>query len=169
MSTLLTESVVTTKRPCRICRVWFEPDPRAAGRQRVCGKETCRREVHRRECQRWREKHSDYDAERRFKARLLQCGRQVEPSPAKDAEAPEAEKPAVEHGLDRGGVRLLDWSFARESVGLKVAVLVEESTKVMASEARELVLAELALRGVVSRKVLPTHSREETARAVPGP
>jgi len=169
MSAFYSENVVTTKRPCRICRIWFEPDPHAAGRQRVCGKEGCRREAHRRECQRWRERNPKYDVERRFRERLLGEARKSGSSSATDAAAPEGEKAVVERGLDRGGPPLLDWFFARESVGPKVTVLVQESSKVMALQARESVMLELELRGVVSRRVPPGHPREESARAAPGP
>ena len=31
----------TRKRPCRICRRWFYPDPRAGDRQRACGNPDC--------------------------------------------------------------------------------------------------------------------------------
>jgi hypothetical protein len=29
------------KKPCRVCRRWFRPDPRVGGRQRACGKPEC--------------------------------------------------------------------------------------------------------------------------------
>ncbi len=37
------------KRPCSICRKWFLPDVRQAGRQKACSPE-CSRELHRRSC-----------------------------------------------------------------------------------------------------------------------
>ncbi len=42
--------MVVRKRPCRICRRWFLPDPRAGNRQRVCGETKCQHENHRRDC-----------------------------------------------------------------------------------------------------------------------
>ena len=42
----------TSKRPCRICRRWFEPDPRVGQRHRVCGRDECQHERHRRNCAR---------------------------------------------------------------------------------------------------------------------
>lgn len=39
------------KRPCSICRKWFQPDVRQKGRQKTCSNPACRRELHRRACQ----------------------------------------------------------------------------------------------------------------------
>jgi hypothetical protein len=56
----------TRKRPCRICRKWFMPDPRQIGRQNTCSDPTCRREDHRRQCSQWNRKNRDS-----FKANYL--------------------------------------------------------------------------------------------------
>lgn len=56
----------TRKRPCRICRRWFLPDPRQIGRQKTCGRAECKREHHRRQCRQWNRKNPDY-----FKANYL--------------------------------------------------------------------------------------------------
>ena len=50
----------TRKRPCAICRRWFTPDPRQVGRQKTCGKSDCRRELHRRQCEKWNHKNKSY-------------------------------------------------------------------------------------------------------------
>lgn len=50
----------TRKRPCRICRRWFLPDPRQTGRQKICGRAECKKENHRRQCQQWNRKNRDY-------------------------------------------------------------------------------------------------------------
>jgi hypothetical protein len=56
----------TRKRPCKICRKWFMPDPRQIGRQTTCGDPACRKENHRRQCAKWNRKNRDY-----FKANYL--------------------------------------------------------------------------------------------------
>ena len=48
------------KRPCRICRRWFLPDPRLKGRQMTCGDAYCTREWHRKKCQEWNRNNKDY-------------------------------------------------------------------------------------------------------------
>jgi len=46
------------KRPCCICRKWFQADPRQKGRQKTCSPE-CSREQHRRKCKQWNNKHRE--------------------------------------------------------------------------------------------------------------
>jgi len=48
------------KRPCSICRQWFQPDVRQNGRQKTCGNPDCKREQHRRQCEKWNRKNRDY-------------------------------------------------------------------------------------------------------------
>lgn len=99
------------KRPCRVCRKWFEEDPRVGDRQRTCGRPECQREWHRRTCTDWRRRNPDYDKEGRYREKLLGMG---------------GEKPTsgTSPGAPAGG---LLWSVAREEIGLKVAVTIEEA------------------------------------------
>ena len=55
------------KRPCRICRRWFMPNPRLKDRQKTCGDPDCQREWHRKKCAEWNKKNTDY-----FKSNYLQ-------------------------------------------------------------------------------------------------
>ena len=48
------------KRPCRICRHWFTPNPRLKDRQKTCGDALCKREWHRKKCAEWNKKNTDY-------------------------------------------------------------------------------------------------------------
>ena len=57
----------TRKRPCRICRRWFLPDPRLKERQMTCGQTECQRHWHKKKCSEWNRKNRDY-----FKANYLQ-------------------------------------------------------------------------------------------------
>ena len=47
------------KRPCSICRKWFQPDVHQKGRQKTCGP-ACKRELHRRQCDEWNKKNKEY-------------------------------------------------------------------------------------------------------------
>ncbi|MBW2005378.1 MAG: hypothetical protein JRI72_12395 [Deltaproteobacteria bacterium] len=47
------------KRPCSVCRKWFLPDVRQAGRQKTCSPK-CSRELHRRNCAKWNKKNTAY-------------------------------------------------------------------------------------------------------------
>jgi len=58
---------LTRKRPCRICRRWFMPNPRRKDRQKTCGNHQCQREWHRKMCEKWNRENADY-----FKSNYLQ-------------------------------------------------------------------------------------------------
>lgn len=47
------------KRPCSICRKWFQPDVRQKGRQKTCCAD-CQNELHRRQCEKWNKKNKEY-------------------------------------------------------------------------------------------------------------
>jgi len=54
------------KRPCRICRRWFLPNPRLKDRQKTCADKGCQKEWHRRQCADWNKRNTEY-----FKADYL--------------------------------------------------------------------------------------------------
>ncbi len=41
---------IVRKKPCRICRRWFMPNPRLKERQMTCGNSLCKKEWHRKKC-----------------------------------------------------------------------------------------------------------------------
>jgi len=96
------------KKPCRVCRKWFEPHPRAGRRQTVCSKPECQRERNRRACARWREANPDYDRDRRLRERI-------------EAPAPPTARPT----------KKLIWPAVQHAVGLEVGVVLEESLRHM--------------------------------------
>jgi len=53
-------AVIRMKRPCRICRRWFTPNPRVKDRQKTCGGASCKREWHRKKCSDWNKQNTDY-------------------------------------------------------------------------------------------------------------
>lgn len=48
------------KRPCCICRKWFQPDVRQIGRQKTCANPDCKNEHHRRLCEKWNKTNKEY-------------------------------------------------------------------------------------------------------------
>lgn len=132
------------KRPCRVCGKWFQPHPRAGKRQRVCGREECGRERHRRACTAWHERHPDYDRERRLRERVR-------------VEAP------VGDALSRDPLAEIAWDRARDAVGLEAAVIVEETGKVLALWARDAVRQQSVEITRKIAKVLPRPARDEIA------
>lgn len=61
---------VTKKRPCSVCRRWFQPDARVGERQRTCGEAACQRARHERAYRSWRAANRDYDRGRRWEDAL---------------------------------------------------------------------------------------------------
>lgn len=135
---------MTRKRPCRVCGKWFEPHPRAGKRQRACGRGDCRRERHRRACATWHERHPDYDRERRLRERVRVDVTVGEP-------------------LSRDPLAELAWDEARDAVGLEIAVIVEETGKVLALWARDAVRQQAAEITRKLARVLPRSARDEIA------
>ncbi len=45
------------KRPCRICRKWFIPNPRVGDRQKTCGSDECKRKWSNKKCAQWNRKN----------------------------------------------------------------------------------------------------------------
>jgi len=48
------------KKPCRICRRWFQPDPRVGDRQRACGKPECQTVRRQKTQAKWRKRNPEY-------------------------------------------------------------------------------------------------------------
>ena len=94
------------KRPCRICKRWFLPDPRLKDRQKTCGELHCQRKWHRRKCAEWNKRNSDY-----FKANYLQ----------KKLEKAGSEKASPRSRLKSG----LPLSYVQEVVGVKQLVIMD--------------------------------------------
>jgi len=115
-------------RPCRVCRKWFLPHPRAGARQHVCGARPCQSERHRRACKAWRGRNPDYDREDRLRRRLVR---------------PEDPKPIPELRADP--LRRIDWTAARAAVGLGIAVAIEETGRVLHGWARDAVCSQLVM------------------------
>jgi hypothetical protein len=57
------------KRPCRICRRWFRPDPRIGSRQQACRRPECQAARRKKKQKSWRERNPDYFIARRIKDR----------------------------------------------------------------------------------------------------
>jgi hypothetical protein len=60
------------KKPCRICRRWFQPDPRVGDRQRACGKVECQTARRQKTKADWRRRNPDYAIAWRLDRRAAQ-------------------------------------------------------------------------------------------------
>lgn len=60
------------KRPCRICRQWFRPDPRVGDRQRACSQPECQTARRQKTQASWRRRNADYAIAWRLDQRATQ-------------------------------------------------------------------------------------------------
>lgn len=67
------------KRPCRICRKWFSPDPRVGERQKTCGDKECQDKWHTKKCAEWNNRNPAYFREIYLSKKLALVGAIAEP------------------------------------------------------------------------------------------
>src|ERR1017187_1502329 len=67
------------KRPCRICRRWFRPGPRAGDRQRACDAPECQAARRQKTQARWRKRNPGYAVAWRIDRRAAQVPQPPEP------------------------------------------------------------------------------------------
>ena len=108
------------KRPCRICRRWFVPHPRAGERQHVCSAADCQRERHRQACARWRQREAQAERGHRLRQRI-RVEAQAEPEAGSTVHAQVA------------------WAAVRDAVGLEVSVVLEELLRLLEDAVRDAV------------------------------
>jgi hypothetical protein len=109
----------TRKRPCRICRRWFLPNPRLKQRQMTCGRAKCQRQWHTKTCEQWNRKNTEY-----FKTNYLQKKIAAATQCRGDPQATLAEKrlaklPAsrMQTGMPR--------EYAKELIGVQLVIILE--------------------------------------------
>ena len=113
------KAMACSKRPCRICRRWFSPDPRLKDRQMTCGDQACKREWHRRKCAKWNRENSPQIRKERLvhklKAMTAGTGHSTVTSEAHPG------TPSVQNG---SRAELLS-PLAQEVMAVQLAVMIE--------------------------------------------
>ena len=69
----------TKKRPCTICRRWFQPEPQVVARQRSCNNPVCRTALRKKTQASWRKRNPDYAVAWRLDQRTNQTQPPAEP------------------------------------------------------------------------------------------
>ena len=146
------EASMVRKRPCGICGRWFLPNKRAGNRQRVCSREECQRERHRRACGRWHKNNPGYDRERRLREKLERRERP-------------RNGPQGVIGIDP--LCQVNWETARDVVGVEVCVVIEKTGEVLKDWARDVVISEV--HGIINKnpKVPPYKARDAIGKRAP--
>jgi len=148
------------KRPCRICRRWFSPHPRAGDRQTVCSSPACQHERHRRSCASWHARNPDYDKENYLHRRIhgIRSWKQADNADSVVESGLSVEEPTIE---SRKFLSELDWSAVRDAVGLQLLVVIEEASKVLERSVRDAVILQLQLRYRDTRRLPPKPLRDD--------
>jgi hypothetical protein len=117
---------VGKKRPCRICRKWFIPDPRLGVRQHTCGAEACQKEWHRKKCAEWNRKNRSYFKEIYLRGRLESFGTDPPESTPVVASAVYVNKPPRQSFPPD-----FPQSAVQEVIGMKQLIIIEYITRLL--------------------------------------
>ena len=127
------------KRPCRICRRWFNPDPRLKGRQMTCGDAACKREWHRRKCAEWNRENSELIKRERLAHRLKAIaagsGQTKVTDEARPSPAPLQSTPQTQHLSP----------LAQEVIAAQLTVIIEYLARQLLKRAQDVMRRQVAV------------------------
>lgn len=121
------------KRPCRICRRWFMPNPRLKDRQMTCGNPLCKKEWHRKKCAQWNRKNSDY-----FKSNYLQ--KKIESATQSDKSTKNQNIPASFKSRFKTRLPFL---FVQEAIGIQHLIIIEYLAQLLGGRFKEVFRSQL--------------------------
>ena len=128
---------LSRKRPCRICRKWFVPNPRLGDRQKTCGVPECQRLWHARKCAEWNRKHHHLFQESYLKGRVLAGDSPEQPlSPA----PPPEPIPPVQHAPPLDYPRRV----VQEVIGVQQLVIIEYIVRLLKRDVQEVIRSQVA-------------------------
>ena len=129
------------RRPCRICRRWFAPNPRLKDRQKTCGNTKCKREWHKKKCAEWNKKNPDY-----FKTNYLQDKLNAA-SPSETSSKILPVKSRLKSGLP-----LL---FVQEVIDIQHLIIIEYLAQLLFSRFQEVIRGQATVNTGETRRQLP--------------
>lgn len=135
----------TKKRPCKICRKWFLPDVRHQNRQKTCGNPECRKEWHRRQCEKWNNKNSTYFKSNYLAKKLDRINEQ----PSSDIQKVTVNK-EPRSMLPQSRIKLnLPRGIIKDVIGVKQLVIIEYMIELIVRRYQEAMRVQLA--GIMTR------------------
>ena len=105
------------KRPCKVCRRWFRPNPRVGDEQMTCGRPSCKREWHRRKCAEWNRKNREYFKEIYLNNKILAASAKTENPDNQQKVKGKTKRTRFNVGLP--------WQEIQEVMGVKQLVIIE--------------------------------------------
>jgi len=125
-------AIKCSKRPCRICRRWFAPNPKLKDRQMTCGGPACKREWHKKTCRQWNRDNRDY-----FRANYLQ--KMLAAQSYKTSRSHTTQPP---RGLSKSGLPL---QFVQEVIGLQHWIIIEYLAQLLIRRFQEALKSQLVV------------------------
>lgn len=123
------KAMICKKRPCRICRRWFAPNPKLKDRQKTCGDAQCKRQWHKKKCSEWNKKNTDY-----FKTNYLQSKLDVA-SPSEKASKILPVKSRLKSGLPL--------AFVQEVIEVQHLIIIEYLAQLLFKRFQEVLRSQL--------------------------
>ena len=121
---------ISKKRPCKVCRRWFSPHPRAGDSQKTCARPQCKREWHRRMCFEWNRKNREYFKGIYLKNKMLAAD--------EDKQNKSGKASHIYH-LD------LPWPEIQEEIGVKQVVIIEYIVQLLMRRFQEQIKLQLTV------------------------
>ena len=129
-----------TKRPCRICKKWFLPNPRVDDRQKTCGTPECQRQWHIRKCAEWNLKNRHLARESYIRDRLESLAPVSDlPASLPQTSPPPPLKPSPQR------VSPLDYPLkvVQEVIGAQRLVIIEYIVRLLLRRVQEVIKPQL--------------------------
>ncbi len=118
---------MTKKRPCKICKKWFSPNPRLRNRQKTCGKPQCQKEWHKKVCDKWNKNNREYFRGIYLKRKVLAEGSEDEQDQDRDSSG-KSEGSSRHSFFGLSGLPLQE---IKEVMGAKMLIVIEYIFKVL--------------------------------------
>jgi hypothetical protein len=127
----------STKRPCRICKKWFLPNPRLGDRQKTCGTTECQQQWHTRKCTEWNRKNRSYFQENYLKRRLESLDA-ISPEPTPSTSPPPSPMPPLQP------IPPLDYprGVVQEVIGAQQLVIIEFIVRLLKRGVQEVIISQ---------------------------
>jgi hypothetical protein len=148
------------KRPCRVCRQWFTPNPRLGDRQQTCGGRDCQQQWHARKCAEWNRKNRAYFKEIYLRGRLESFGSgSPERSPPFPPSCGLRDPPRRSSPLD------LPQEVLQEVIEVKPLIIIEYIVRLLLRGVQEVIHTQLMEKNRGIRRLpLPSISRGDSPK-----
>lgn len=135
------------KRPCSVCRRWFQPNPRTTKCQKTCGAACSKAWEARRQAD-WRRKNPDYHVDRRLDAKVKQA---MQPGAV------------IEIGPAAAPLARLPWDRAQTAFGPERAVLLAFALRLQLRERQTAFRVKVRIRRAFPGRLPPSAAQTAIA------